>query len=260
MATVAASAGIAGLSPIATGERIEGAIRLPAVDRPDDDIDRDDWYPHQTVDVKKDGRATISQMIRGDNAPDEVVAIHKFTKDLEFIAGNEALTKHSNAYTWDTSVTREIEYSVQIGHHDERGGRSVTGVLDRVVFTVTFVIGTETAATTDVELEPGKSTTVTFEHTFEAPGTYTLRVNEIPIETITVEAAETQTASPTATPTETPTVTASDDTSGATPTAAGTDTPPETETETPGFGLVTAVTGIGSAVGSLLYRNEDDDQ
>lgn len=115
--------------------------------------------------------------------------------------------------------------------------------------TIAFTLGGQTVATQDLEFGPEQSTSVTFEHTFTDPGTYQLSVDEVTIDTLVVK----KQATPTPTPTPTPTKTASP----TTPQPTSTGTSPTAEADSPGFGVMTALAGIGSAVGYYLYMNQD---
>jgi hypothetical protein len=109
---------------------------------------------------------------------------------------------------------------------------------------VTFYIDGENIKTVERLIEPNGSTELTFEHTFEEPGSYTLSINN---QQIGEEPLAVTDPTPTPTPTSTPTATS-------TPTVQS---PETTSTTGPGFGVGAALAGVAS-LGYLLKREEDD--
>lgn len=101
--------------------------------------ERGDWYPHHTVDIEKDGRATVSLALRGHDPPEEVKVINKWVKDLEFTSGEEALTLYDsgNLWPWDTTVSDTLEYTLSLGHHGPNAGSFSTTVRDSAVLSAT---------------------------------------------------------------------------------------------------------------------------
>lgn len=81
-----------------------------------DEHDKADWMIHYTVDVAKDGRATISLTLQGSEIPGWVRFRKQRTKDMEVRNGQEALSEGDYSFKWDTSVTKTVEYAVQLGH------------------------------------------------------------------------------------------------------------------------------------------------
>lgn len=152
-------------------------------------------------------------------------------------------------------VGKELPFTVEIANGGAIEARR----------TMDIMLGDEHVTTTELELAPGGSTTVTFETTVWEPGTYRLTVDEVPIHTLAVEeqATPTPTATPspsptpaeTATPTSTETMVSERD---STPQTTVPDTSPTAEAESPGFGILTAAAGIGSILGYYLYQNQDE--
>jgi hypothetical protein len=85
---------------------------------------------------------------------------------------------------------------------------------------------------TSVTLAVDETETVTFKHAFDDPGNYTLTVNNEYVGTVTVKARSTRTSPVTSTPIHSPTTRGE----------------PGTTADTPGFGVVTALAGIGIAL------------
>lgn len=100
------------------------------------------------------------------------------------------------------------------------------------------------------EMIPYSHETIEFEHTFDRAGEYELSAEvgreTVSLGNVTVGAEETQT------PTDTPT---------RTPTSIGEPTSTQTGTsaQTPGFGVLSALAGIGSVASYLSYRTETED-
>lgn len=100
------------------------------------------------------------------------------------------------------------------------------------------------------ELKRFSSKTITFQYPFEAPGEHELTAEvageDRHLKTIVVEPESTPSPSPSPTPSETPTVTTAEPTDQTT--APG----------QPGFGVLSALAGIGSAMSYLLFRDESE--
>ncbi len=98
---------------------------------------------------------------------------------------------------------------------------------------------------TDREIEIAGRTTkpVEISYTFEKPGEYPLELNGNAIGTVTITET-TPTPSPTPSPTPNP---------------PSTQTSTKTEAETPGLGVLSALAGIGIAIGYAKYRGNQED-
>lgn len=103
---------------------------------------------------------------------------------------------------------------------------------------------------------PGESVRLPFSAPFSEAGEYDVRIPTAYRETISVQAAPTPTPSPT--PTRTPTD------SRPSPTPPSSPTQPQettgTSARTPGFGVLTAIAGIGSAVGYRLLTGRSNEE
>lgn len=188
--------------------------------------------------------------------PDEVESDEFSVTDpqpVEFAAFEYATTRSPSE---ELFVDEELTMTIEICNVG-----TVTGQR-----TLEIKIRDDMVATTDVELEPDESTTLTFDYSFPSSGTYHLTVNEVPIEPVSVETKSTPTATPTATPlptpTDTPTPTSTeppDSKDEMTAQTTDTDVSPTAEAESPGFGITTAIAGIGSVLGYYLYKSKDKD-
>lgn len=106
---------------------------------------------------------------------------------------------------------------------------------------VEFSVDGQVVETKSPYLNVNETEDLTFEHTFENTGEFELTISNASVGTVVVrpEATSTPTSSPTPTSTQTPSST-------------------ETSAETPGFGVLAALAGIGSAVGYRLLRDDTE--
>lgn len=105
-----------------------------------------------------------------------------------------------------------------------------------------------------ITLDVTATGTVSFQHVFEEPGDYELRLNGELIDTVSVNEP-----TPTATTVSVVTESPSETERGKEPSATPTGEPSATTTETPGqpgLGVISAIAGVGSAVSYLLTRDD----
>lgn len=126
---------------------------------------------------------------------------------------------------------------------------------------VTLTAGGERLAQSTVSLGVNETKLVAFEPTFEEPGTFELALNDEAVGTVTVAAEPTPTRTASPPPDEAAPESSATATVSTSPTE-GDQAPSPTDTESsgqPGFGLLTALAGIGSAVGYLVRKEQSDD-
>lgn len=92
-----------------------------------------------------------------------------------------------------------------------------------------------------VALKPDESKRIAFSHPFDEPGEYEVRVPPAYKQTISVRVEPTPTPSPPSSPAQVRDTT-------------------ETSVQTPGFGVLTALTGIGSVLSYFLVKDSSDDR
>lgn len=97
--------------------------------------------------------------------------------------------------------------------------------------------------TVEVTVDSGVTEELTLTHAFDQPGEYPLQLNGQSIGTVSVRKA-TPSPSPTPSPGPSPTPTR---------------TPTNTEAETPGLGVLSALAGLGSAIGYAKYRRDREE-
>lgn len=88
-----------------------------------------DWRIQHTIDVSKDGIATVSTELSGDEIPRVVSLNRKHSTNVEILDGKDALTAGGGPfYRWDTSTQTAIEYAAELGHMNTSfvGSRSVS--------------------------------------------------------------------------------------------------------------------------------------
>jgi hypothetical protein len=112
-----------------------------------------------------------------------------------------------------------------------------------------LLVGGDTISTRDLEIDPDSSQRITFEHSFEETGTYDVRIPPAYKQTISVQADTT--------PTPTPPQPETKPTSTKRPRSSPPETPETTQTsvQAPGFGVVTALVGITSALGYIVLTD-----
>ncbi|SEO79906.1 PGF-CTERM protein [Halogranum amylolyticum] len=135
----------------------------------------------------------------------------------------------TSATTVDSGETIQVSATI-VNRGDQRRSHQTTLRVDG-----------DSRETKPVVVPPGEERSVSFELSFEEPGSYAVAVDGLTPISVTVD------ATPTATPESTPTVTPT-----ATPTPEPTPSPtsaPTTETTSPGFGVVV---GVAAVVGVLL--------
>jgi hypothetical protein len=128
--------------------------------------------------------------------------------------------------------------------------------------TLQLVVDGRGVAATEVQLDPGESTTVTLEHTFSSAGEYVVGVPPARSATISVAGEPTSTTSQSPTsdatsPSPNPERTSARSTTSGTAEGSGAATASPGQ---PGLGVLTALAGVGSALGLRLHQSDADDK
>jgi len=104
-----------------------GAGAIPATEDAGADASLEDtvaggnWTPHYTIDVYRNGTATVTTTVEGSGVPDVIRLITERSKDVEVLAGEAGLTYQSSGtryYNWRPAEAEQVSFSVTLGHQD----------------------------------------------------------------------------------------------------------------------------------------------
>lgn len=101
-----------------------GAVPRPSAshpESPEDGFQRDDWVPHHTLDIEKDGTTTLTITLEGPNAPTSITLNSRRTTVLEIVEGEDALSSGQGRYSWDVETASSVAFRIRLGEEYGRG-------------------------------------------------------------------------------------------------------------------------------------------
>jgi|GEM_PF-4377932 len=120
LSAVAAGGSVASLPSMASARDIEALAQRSTPTGPNDTFGRDDWVPHHTVDLAKDGSATLSISLEGPNAPSSVTLTGRRATVKEIVEGEAALSTRGDHFTWDVDRASTVAFRIRLGESSHR--------------------------------------------------------------------------------------------------------------------------------------------
>lgn len=132
LALTAAFGGLGGLpsGAVATPASTTGTVSGGCTEG----IQRTDWVPHYTVEIEKEGVATVEITVEGTEIPRDIGLGTGSSDQYTTLQGEDALEEREWGLLWTPAINDTVTHEVPLGNY--RAGNVVAEVSDDAVFTV----------------------------------------------------------------------------------------------------------------------------